>query len=317
MTSLPLFLRTLQEAPLILGEGAVVERLRRHPDGMLDPHVVNAALLYSPRGREALAGIYRDYLGIGRRHGLPTVLLTPTWRATRERIERAGLADRDVLGDAVELLASLRREGEAGAPPLFIGGLIGCRGDAYRPEEALSREEAADFHRWHVEGLAAAGVDFLVAQTLPALSEAEGVALAMARTGVPYLLSFVIRPEGTLLDGTPIGEAVERIDALAEPRPAAFMANCVHPSIFREAFSRQVEAWPDLRRRLVGLQANASRLSPEELDERAELDSGDPATFGRELAALHREQGVRLLGGCCGTDERHIAALVAALRGPG
>lgn len=317
MTSISLFRQTLQEAPLILGEGAIVERLRQHPDGKMDPHVVNASLLYSPRGREALAGIYREYQRLGLRHGLPTVLLTPTWRATRERIERAGLADRDVLGDAVALLAGLRREVGVEAPPLFIGGLIGCRGDAYRPEEALSREEAADFHRWHVEGLAAAGVDFLVAQTLPALSEAEGVALAMARTGVPYVLSFVIRAEGTLLDGTPIGEAVARIDALAEPRPAAFMVNCVHPSIFREAFTRQLEAWPELGRRLVGLQANASRLSPEELDGRAELDSGDPASFGQEMAALHTEMGVRLLGGCCGTDDRHLTALVTALRGPG
>lgn len=307
------FLRTLHEAPLILTEGSVVERLRRHPEGLIDPHVANAGLLYAPRAREALAGIYRDYLAIGLRHGLPTVLLTPTWRANRERLERAGLAGRDVLGDAFGLLAELRRETGSATPPILIGGLIGCRGDAYRPQEALSRDEAAAFHAWHVERLAAAGVDFLVPQTLPALSEAEGLALAMARTGVPYVLSFVIRPTGTLLDGTPLGEAVERIDALAEPRPAAYMVNCVHPSGFREAFLRQVDAWPNLRRRLVGLQANASRLSPEELDGRAELDSDDPATFARELAGLHTELGLRLLGGCCGTDDRHLAALAAVL----
>ncbi|OJT21283.1 homocysteine methyltransferase [Archangium sp. Cb G35] len=307
------FLRALDEAPLILAEGSVVERLRRHPAGLLDPHVANAGLLFSPEGREALAGIYRDYRDIGLRHGLPTLLLTPTWRANEERLARAGLAGRDVFTEAVGLLAGLRDEAGGRGASVFIGGLVGCRGDAYQPAEALPREEAAAFHAPHVEALARAGVDFLVAQALPALSEAEGLALAMARTGAPFMLSFVLRPTGTLLDGTPLGEAVARIDALPGARPAAYMVNCVHPSAFREGLSRQLAASPSLGARVVGLQANTSRLSPEELDGRAELDSEPPDVFAREMARVHAELGTRLLGGCCGTDERHIAALASAL----
>lgn len=307
------FLRALHEAPLLLTEGSVVERLRRHPEGLLDPHVANAALLFRPAGRAALAGIYRDYRDIGLRHGLPTVLLTPTWRANSERLARAGLAGRDVFGEAFRLLAGLREEVGSRGEGVFIGGLVGCRGDAYRPEEALPREEAAAFHAPHVEALARAGVDFLVAQALPALSEAEGVALAMSRTGLPFLLSFVLRPTGALLDGTPLGEAVMRIDALAGARPSAYMVNCVHPSVFREGMARQLAAWPLLGARVVGLQANTSRLSPEELDGRAELDSEPPDAFAREMARVHAELGTRLLGGCCGTDERHIAALAGEL----
>ncbi|WNG53718.1 homocysteine S-methyltransferase family protein [Archangium gephyra] len=307
------FLRALDEAPLVLAEGSVVERLRRHPAGLLDPHVANAGLLFSPEGREALAGIYRDYRDIGLRHGLPTLLLTPTWRANAERLARAGLAGRDVFTEAVRLLAGLRDEVGGRGASVFIGGLVGCRGDAYQPAEALPRGEAAAFHAPHVEALARAGVDFLVAQALPALSEAEGLALAMARTGAPFMLSFVLRPTGTLLDGTPLGEAVARIDALPGARPTAYMVNCVHPSAFREGLSRQLATSPSLGARVVGLQANTSRLSPEELDGRAELDSEPPDVFAREMARVHAELGTRLLGGCCGTDERHIAALASAL----
>ncbi|NOJ97875.1 homocysteine S-methyltransferase family protein [Corallococcus coralloides] len=313
------FLRALHEAPRVLTEGSVVERLRRHPAGLLDPHVANAGLLFNPEGREALAGIYRDYRDIGLRHGLPTLLLTPTWRANAERLARAGLTGRDVFGEAVGLLAGLREEVGSRGEGVFIGGLVGCRGDAYRPEEALPREEATAFHAPHVEALARAGVDFLVAQALPALSEAEGLALAMARTGAPFLLSFILRPTGTLLDGTPLAEAVARIDALPGARPSAYMVNCVHPSIFREGLSRQLANLPILGTRVVGLQANTSRLSPEELEGRAELDSETPDAFAREMARVHAEFGTRLLGGCCGTDERHIAALADALteRTPG
>ncbi|RKH68811.1 homocysteine S-methyltransferase family protein [Corallococcus interemptor] len=307
------FIQTLQKAPRVLTEGSVVERLRRHPAGLLDPHVANAGLLFHLEGREALAGIYRDYRDIGLRHGLPTLLLTPTWRANAERLARAGLTGRDVFGEAVELLAGLREEVGSRGEGVFIGGLVGCRGDAYRPEEALSREEAAAFHAPHVEALARAGVDFLVAQALPALSEAEGLAQAMARTGAPFLLSFILRPTGTLLDGTPLAEAVARMDALPGARPTAYMVNCVHPSVFREGLSRQLAASPSLGERVVGLQANTSRLSPEELDGRAELDSETPDAFAREMARVHEECGTRLLGGCCGTDERHIAALASAL----
>lgn len=307
------FLRVLHDAPRVLTEGSVVERLRRHPEGQLDPHVANTSLLFGPEGREALATIYRDYRDIGLRHGLPTLLLTPTWRANAERLERAGLAGRDVYTEAVGLLAGLRDEVGGQGASVFIGGLVGCRGDAYQPAQALPRGEAAAFHAPHVEALARAGVDFLVAQALPALSEAEGLALAMARTGAPFLLSFVLRPTGTMLDGTPLGEAVARIDGLPGARPTAYMVNCVHPSVFREGMSHSLAASPSLRARVVGLQANTSRLSPEELDGRAELDSETPDAFAREMVRVHSELGTRLLGGCCGTDEQHIAALAGAL----
>lgn len=310
-TSFPAF---LAEAPVILGEGAVIERLRRAGVD-LDPWLVNSALVYDPAGRAALAAICREYLDIGARHDLPLLLSTPTWRASRERIEAAGLAGRDVNGDNFRFLDELRQGCGAYGRKALICGLMSCRGDAYRPAEALPEDEAREFHSWQANALAAAGVDFLLAATLPALGEAVGLARAMAVTGMPHVVSFVVRPEGTLLDGTPLREAVAALDAAVSPRPVAYLVNCTHASFFRRALMHETNSSPLVRQRVVGLLANTAALSPEELDNADELVEEPPETFGRAVASLHRDLGMKVLGGCCGTDGRHIECLATELSG--
>ncbi len=134
-----------------------------------------------------------------------------------------------------------------------------------------------------------------------------------AGSEVPYFLSFVVRPSGHLLDGTPFLQAVESIDESVSRPPSGYFVNCVHPSVLLEALESLDFAATPLSGRLVGLEANASRLSPEELDGRAELDADDPSRFGAEMAELHRRFGLHILGGCCGTDARHIESTADAL----
>lgn len=303
----------LESCSRILGEGAVIERLRRNPDLELDPFLVNAAFVYSPGPRAALEAIYRQYLEIGRTFALPLLLSTSTWRASRERIAAAGYAGIDVNGDNVRFLEELRREDPHYAGQVLLCGLMSCRGDAYRPDEALATGEAAEFHAWQAERLAAAGVDLLLAATLPALSEATGLAQALAATGTPYLVSFVARPSGTLLDGTPLKDAIAAIDATAAPRPLAYLINCTHASFASAALNHPVNSSPQVRDRTVGLFANTAALSPEALNDSATLVEEDPEMFGQAVAALHSELGLKVLGGCCGTDDRHIRALAARL----
>ena len=305
----------LTESPAILGEGAVIERLRRNPGIRLDDHVVNSALIYEESGRTALETIYRQYLSIGRRYGLPLVVSTPTWRAGRQRIAAAGLAGRDLNGDNTRFLAELRDDFGDYARQVAICGLMSCRGDAYKPDEAMSADAAAGFHAWQADALAAAGVDFLLAATLPALSEAVGLARAQAATGLPYVISFVARREGTLLDGTPLSDAITAIDAAVAPPPVAYLVNCTHASNFRSALLNERNSSPLVRQRVIGLLANTAALSPEELNERTELVEEAPEVFGNSVAALHSELGMKILGGCCGTDERHIECLARALLG--
>ncbi len=301
----------IRGSQVVLTEGAVIERLRRDPTVTLDPHVLHAGLIYQPDGWAAVARIYRQYFEIGKACGLPMVVGTPTWRANPERLHAAGLEDHpDVNGDAVRFLAGIRKDLGDYASQVLIGGLTGCRGDAYDPEQALSSKDAAEFHRSQLRALADAGADFLMAATIPAVSEALGITRAAAECSVPFLLSFVIRPTGTVLDGTPLHEAVHRIDAETSPRPLAYLVNCVHPSGFAAALEAETKAAAGLCSRVIGLQGNASRLDPAELDESAELDlSETPEAFAELMMDVCDRFGLRVLGGCCGTDDRHIRGI--------
>jgi len=310
------FQDTLRESPCVLGEGAVIERLRRDPAIELDPHIVNSHLVYSEAGRAALAGIYGGYLDIGRRFDLPLLLSTPTWRASRDRITLAGFEEKDVNADNFQFLQGLKKRCGAYGGKVHICGLMSCLGDAYRPGDALPVDEARRFHAWQVDRLAKTKVDFVLASTLPALSEATGIAQALAAAQVPYLISFVARPEGTLLDGTPLAEAIRAIDAAARPVPIGYLINCTHASVFRRAITDARNSSGLARSRVVGLLANTSALSPEELDNSATLVEEDPEIFGRSVGGLREELGMKLLGGCCGTDERHILALARHLASP-
>jgi homocysteine S-methyltransferase len=303
------FSEFLERSPCILGEGAVIERLRRNSDIELDPHIVNSAFVYDEAKRAALEGICRQYLDIGRQYNLPLLLSTPTWRASRERTAAAGYAGRDVNGDNFRFLYALRKSYGEYAQKVVICGLLSCRGDAYNPADALATAAAREFHAWQATKLAEAGVDFLLAATLPALSEGTGLALALAATGKPYLVSFVVRPEGTLLDGTPLKDAIAAMDATVSPRPLAYLVNCTHASIFRTALRHESNSSPLVRKRVIGLLANTAALNPEELDNSTALVEEEPETFGQSVAALHRELGMKILGGCCGTDDRHIRCL--------
>ena len=307
------FTEFLETSPCILGEGAVIERLRRDGSLELDPDLVNSAFIYDDKKRAALQAIYREYLDVGQEFGLPLMLSTPTWRANRERIQAAGCADFDVNADNFLSLDKLRESYGSYGKKIVICGLMSCRGDAYNPAEALSSEQALEYHTWQAEKLAAAGVDFLMAATLPALSEATGLALAIAATAKPYIISLVVRPEGTLLDGTPLKDALAQIDAAATPRPLAYMINCTHASFARKALLHQTNSSDLVRERMIGLLANTAALSPEELNHSTTLVNEDPDAFGRSVAELHRDLGLKILGGCCGTDARHIRALAAQL----
>ncbi len=311
--ALSILKNTLRISKHILGEGAVIERLRRDTPFALDEVLVNSAFIYNDKKRTALEEIIRQYIDIGHSYDLPVLLSTPTWRASEERIRQAGYQERDVNGDNFLFLERLKKSyGEYGKK-IIICGLISCRGDAYKPEEALSSQEAVEFHAWQANMLGRTKVDFLLAATLPASSEAKGLAMAMARTGKPYILSFVLRPQGTLLDGTPVKECIEYIDKTVHPAPLAYMANCTHASTFRAAYRHTSNTSDQARKRIIGLLANTSPLSPEELDECDALQEEAPDSFGKSLAALYTELGIKILGGCCGTDDRHIQQLAEHL----
>ena len=310
------FEQAVKNSPGVLTEGSLIERLRRDSAIHLDPHLEHAALIYDAYGRAALEKLYRQYLEIGKERDLPMVIYTPTWRASPARLRAAGFADTDRINrDGFRFVSTIRESYGDYADWIYIGGLTGCKGDAYKPQEALAEDEAVSYHRPQLRALRDAGVDFLKAATLPAVGEAVGIAIAMAECGIPYLLSFPLRRTGTLLDGTPLPEAISRIDSTADPPPLGYLINCVHPTVFAEAMDRAIERSPQVQPRVVGLQANTSVLSPEELDNLDHLDEAeDPETFAGAMLNVRQRFRLKILGGCCGTDERHIRRIAERIK---
>ena len=285
----------LAAAPRILAEGSVFELVRRDPRTRFDASVAHAGLIYEQP--ELLAAVHRDYLDIAAGHRVPIVAFTDTWRASATRIEASRFHGRDVNGDNVAFLRSL-----AGGRDVVVAGMSGPRGDAYKPSEAPHGDAARRYHAAQIERLAAAGVDLLAAATLPSVCEARAIASLMADTGIPWMLSFVIRADGTTLDGTPLGDAIRSIDESVSRPAAGYAVNCVHPSVLERA---------GVANRLLAFQPNTSRLAPEDLDGREDLDSAEPDEFAADVMNAAGE--IRIVGGCCGTDARHISAIAERL----
>jgi homocysteine S-methyltransferase len=293
----------------VLSEASIFERLRRTPGIEFDPEVGIGALVTDSRWQPALWEIHRSYLEIGLEAGLPVLLQTDTWRAHPRRVARSRYSDRDLNAENARMLRDLRHtEAERGGT-VIIGGLVGPLGDGYGGDIAPSAEVAEMEMRAQVEELETAGVDVLIAGTLPNAEEALGISRALAASTLPYIVGVVVRADGTLLDETPLRDFVERVDHGTRRPPLGYALNCVHPTIADEAFAAQ-----PIGDRAIGLFANASALTPEELDGRDELDASTPEAFAVELIATGQTHGLSILGGCCGTDASHLRAVAALLR---
>ncbi len=306
------FATACAQAPVMLTDGGIETRLifEHHLDL---PEFASFLPLLDEAERGVLAAIYDSYLAVAAESGLPMQIGTPTWRAHPECLTRLGHGGPDALarinGMAVTLLQERRRA--AGLEDsVYIAGVIGPRRDGYDPVQAPGSEEAADYHRVQAETLAGLGVDLLYAPTFASAGELLGVACAMAATGRDYALAPVIGEDAAMPDGTPIDRAIAAIDGRAPRPPLHYMVGCVHPSRFRRALPPGPKV---LHGRIAGLKANASELPPEELDRLDHLDEGVAETFGVQMASLHDSHGLTVLGGCCGTNQRHIAALARNL----
>ncbi len=299
----------LGSAPSVLMEGALGERLKREYGLEFDEHVAMAGLVYDDEGRAALTELWSEYAGIARHNALPLLVSTPTRRANRERVA-ASRYDESIILDNVALLRSIQEPNPAG---VYVGGLMGCRGDAYRATDVLPVAQARALHSWQAGLFAEAGADFLYAGIMPALPETIGMAQAMGDSGLPYIISFMIRKNGRLLDATTIHEAIRTVDGHAGVRPVCYMANCVHPAVLYEALSQKSNATDLVRSRFWGIQANASQLAPEELDGAAGLASSDAGQLADDMIRLRDDKGLRIFGGCCGTDGAHLGEIARRL----
>ena len=301
----------IESAPLILTEAAVIEPMTQDPRLEMHQQLFNAPLIYKSEGRQAFYDLYKNYLDVALQADLPMMIFSPTWRAGRDRI-RAARIKRLLNHDAVVFMRELRDILAPVQHHVFVGGLIGSKEDCYRPDLAPDEHSAERYHAWQVQQLAEAGVDFQLAATLPNVAEARGVARALRETGQPYFISFVINQKGHVLDGTKLEDAIDTIDrAAGQHPPFGYMVNCAYPSFL------DMTALPQgARERFMGYQANASSKPHQDLDGSHMRQMEDIDDWAARMARLHRQWGLKILGGCCGTGSDHLQRLVAKIRRP-
>ena len=293
----------------ILSMGSVFELLRRSPEVVLDEHIFHAGLIYDEDYSKILERVYRSYIETAVNTGFSVAIGTATWRANEERIRASSFLNFAVNEDNVQFLKDIRASYSSSDISILIEGSIGPKGDAYKPEEALNVDLARSFHSPQVKALVSSGVDYLQASTFPALSEGMGVALVMAETGLPYVVSFVVDKAGCLLDGTKLSEAITRIDDKVGTNSARFAINCVHPRILHQALDKN----PGIEGRIISFHGNTSDLSAAEIDGSEELITEEPDTFALAYKKLLRDHNIKIIGGCCGSNPDHIRAIAKVL----
>lgn len=282
---------------VLLDDADGTERLRRY----YAPYVATA--------RREAPGPRGECCPTGRERGAGFVLESPTWRASPRWAAQLG-CDRvrlDALNrKAIALLEEIRDEHAGAGAPIVISGCVGPHDDGYNPSELLTAEDAQRYHAAQIGTFADTAADMVTAITMTYADEAIGIVRAAADAGLPVAISFTVETDGRLPSGQPLGAAIEQVDRETSHRPSYYMINCAHPTHFASALD-DAAGW---RERIRGLRANASTQSHAELDEAEELDAGDPADLAARYAALRAQlPRLNVLGGCCGTDHRHVAAI--------
>jgi homocysteine S-methyltransferase len=308
---------TRERLPELTGDGLFVadggletELIFHH--GIDLPAFAAFPLLDNPDTRDLLRRYYDGYLAVARRHGVGFIVSTPTWRANPDWAAQLGYSPERldaVNRAAVQLAEEVRAAAAADGLTGVVSGCMGPRGDGYDPSDAMTATDAERYHAVQVATFADTTADQVAAMTITNAEEAIGIVRAADAAGIPAVISFTVETDGRLPTGQPLHDAIDQVDAETGGSAAYFMVNCAHPTHFSDALDND-GPW---RQRLVGLRANASSKSHAELDDSTELDEGDPEDLGVRHAALRgRLPNVTVLGGCCGTDARHVAAICAA-----
>ena len=288
------------ETDLIFNHGIEISEFAAH------------TLFPDPKGREALERYLRGFLSLARRLGTGYILDSQTWKAHPHWAADLGVSNEDLRQSnllAITFLEGLRAEFADNEHPVVINGVIGPRGDAYAPEEELTAFDAEDYHSEQIGWLAGTAVDMVTALTFTQATEAIGIVRAARTFNLPIVVSFTVETDGKLPTGQPLGEAIQKVDQETDGAAAYFMVNCAHPEHFFNVFDGS-----DWTQRIRGIRCNASRLSHAELDECEELDDGDPLELASQYKTLlARMPWINVIGGCCGSDLRHVTAIAKAV----
>jgi S-methylmethionine-dependent homocysteine/selenocysteine methylase len=281
-------------------------------EGLELPEFAAFDLLTRREGEAALRKYFLIYAGLAQRFGTGLILESATWRASADWGTKLGYGAKemvDVNRRAIGLLEEIRNECKGNANKVVISGCLGPRGDGYNPRKTMSEKDAESYHGDQIQTFEDTAADMVTAITMNYVEEAVGITRAAERAGMPVVISFTVETDARLPTGQTLRAAIEQVDTATSRYPSYYMINCAHPTHFEHVLT-EGESWTQ---RIRGLRANASRKSHAELNESPELDIGDPVELGMQHAQLKsRLSQLNVMGGCCGTDHRHVEQIAAA-----
>lgn len=281
--------------------------------GFAAPEFAAIVLMDNDEARQAMHDYFDGFLELAEDSNTGFVLDTNTWRGCLQWAGKLNKSEAELLRlsqAAVDFAKDIRDAWQARLAPILINGVVGPAGDAYVPGTLPDAASAYDMHLPQIELFARTGVDLISAITMTNIGEATGIANAAQYVNLPVVISFTVETDGHLPTGMALGDAIGAVDAATNHAPLYYMVNCAHPDHFTTALA----AGSDWVSRIGGVRANASRLSHAELDAAETLDDGDPEEFGcLHLKMARHLPGLRVFGGCCGTDHRHIESVARHL----
>lgn len=292
---------------IIITEGGLVERLKSEFNVEMDEWINHAGLIYTHP--ESLELLYRQYIQIGQKFDLPIMVMTPTRKVNSESLKLSQFNGKNIFDDSCTFLNNIKKSYSKYSEKILLGGLLGCKGDAYSGEKVFDVYDAYRFHKNQASQFIEKNIDFLFAGIMPEINEAIGMAKAMAETNIPYVISFMLRKDGCLMDGTVLSKAIEMIDEQVSPGPICYMANCIHPTNLIHGLMQDKNKNSQFLSRFLGIQSNASILSPEELNNCNILQQDDFEKIISEMCFLQNEFNFKIFGGCCGTNDKFIKSL--------
>lgn len=296
---------------LFLTDGGIETTLIFH-EGLELPYFAAFDLLNNDQGHATLHKYFSTHASIAKAYGVGFIFESATWRASPDWANKLGYSNQaliDTNHKAIKLVQDIRDEYENGTVKMVISGCVGPRGDGYSADSNMTEAEAEQYHSTQIGAFRETDADMITAITMTYAEEAIGVTRAARAAGMPVAISFTVETDGRLPSGQVLKDAIEQVDAATNNAPAYYMINCAHPTHFEGAL-KPGESWAQ---RIRGIRANASTKSHAELDEATELDDGNPVELGAQYARLREKfDRINVLGGCCGTDHRHIEEISKA-----
>ena len=296
---------------LFLTDGGFETTLVFH-EGLELPEFAAFTQLKTEEGRKAMNNYFDRYARIATSNGLGFVLEAPTWRANPDWAAKIGYSPKEldkVNRDAIVFMEHIRERHETMYSKMPISGSIGPQDDGYKPSSFMSMEEAKKYHQTQINTFKETAADFITSFTICYVEEAIGIARAAKNAEMPVVIGFTVETDGNLPSGQTLKEAIEQVDRETKEIPIYYMINCAHPTHFMNVLTG--DNWLS---RIHAIRANSSKMSHKELDNAEELDEGNPQELGEEYLTLRSKlPNLNILGGCCGTDHRHVESICRAI----